>query len=272
MGYDRRVQMSIYVATDCMCYMRLSVCLPGFVAWAWAWIRFYQPRMHLSNGITVPRTNSVENHQRHDTYFEFKATSILSKSVISRKRKHHALGGAESFTFLPLLFVRSAHLASAERGREMARRQPTLGRHHNDEYHTAASLAHAYEYDMTVSRYLRRYRYHGSRPVSSWYLLTSASSSRLDRPPSLTLISISICHLDISIDPLAHLYVRVRTYNRSKRLFVDRTFMPLSLSQFSTTCAVGKSVRLLVPSSHSHWWLDIAAPHSPLAISTPSLA
>lgn len=63
-------------------------------------------------------------------YFEFKATSILSKSVISRNREHHALGGAESFTFLPLLFVRSAHLTSAERVSQLARRQPTLGRHH----------------------------------------------------------------------------------------------------------------------------------------------
>lgn len=134
MGYDRRVQMSIYVATDCMCYMRLSVCLPGFVAWAWAWawIRFYQPRMHLSNGITVP-TERILSRTISDTiriYFEFKATSILSKSVISRNREHHALGGAESFTFLPLLFVRSAHLTSAERVSQLARRQPTLGRHH----------------------------------------------------------------------------------------------------------------------------------------------
>ena len=146
--------MSIYVATDCMCYMRLSVCLPGFVAWAWAWIRLYQPRMHLSNGITVPTERILSRTISDTIYFEFKATSILSKSVISRKRKHHALGGAESFTFLPLLFVRSAHLTSAERvSHTLARRQPTLGRHHNaTEYHTAASLAHAYEYDMTVSR------------------------------------------------------------------------------------------------------------------------
>ena len=158
--------MSIYVATDCMCYMRLSVCLPGFVAWAWAWawIRLYQPRMHLSNGITVPTERILSRTISDTIYFEFKATSILSKSVISRKREHHALGGAESFTFLPLLFVRSAHLTSAERvshpwparRRGRSRRRAVRGATNtgaaSTEYHTAASLAHAYEYDMTVSR------------------------------------------------------------------------------------------------------------------------
>ena len=148
--------MSIYVATDCMCYMRLSVCLPGFVAWAWAWawIRLYQPRMHLSNGITVPTERILSRTISDTIYFEFKATSILSKSVISRKREHHALGGAESFTFLPLLFVRSAHLTSAERGNHPwpGGNQHWGGITTPTEYHTAASLAHAYEYDMTVSR------------------------------------------------------------------------------------------------------------------------
>ena len=63
----------------------------------------------------------------------------------------------------------------------------------------------------------------------------------------------------------------VRTTGRS---VCSSTALPchFSLSQFSTTCVGGKSVRLLVSSSHSHWWLDIAAPHLPLAISTPSLA
>ena len=68
--------------------------------------------------------------------------------------EHHAPGGAESFTFLPLLFVRSAHLTSAERGREPPLGPAATNTGHGGGITTdfAASLAHAYEYDMTVSR------------------------------------------------------------------------------------------------------------------------
>lgn len=96
---------------------------------------------------TISDTIHILNSKRHRSCRNPSSHAIASM-------EHHAPGGAESFTFLPLLFVRSAHLTSAERGREPPLGPAATNTGHGGGITTdfAASLAHAYEYDMTVSR------------------------------------------------------------------------------------------------------------------------
>ena len=108
--------------------------------------------MDLSNGITVPTERILSRTISDTIYFEFKATSILSKSVISRKREHHLAPPSEVQRALLFLVCQISTLTSAERvshpwparrrgrsRRRAVRGATNTGRHHNADYHTSTA-------------------------------------------------------------------------------------------------------------------------------------